>query len=384
MHVLIIPSWYKTNENLVIGSFFEEQARGLMKAGHQVGIIYPTFLSFTSKLKIKSEIVQDNGLPTYYCGYKAMLPRSYRLNYHFFKREIFKIYLQYEKTFGTPDVIHAHTVFYGAIAADYISNKRNIPLVVTEHYTPFITGGVKHSADINIAKSIYKTSSCNLVVSSGFRKLLADKLQLPEANFKVLPNMVDSRFFEQKVGKIIDKSRPVFFTMSFLTERKNHKLMLDAFFLTVKKIPLAIFKIGGEGSIRKDLEAYAHNLGIKDNVFFLGELSREEAANEMSQCDVFLLASTFETFGVVLIEALACGKPVITTDSVGPRDIVNSNNGIIVSTQEATCFHEAMMKLMEDYEFYNSIKISEDCKERFSESVIISNLETIYSSVKHI
>ena len=383
MHILIIPSWYKTNENLVIGSFFEEQARGLMKAGHQVGIIYPTFLSFTSKLKIKTEIVQDNGLPSYYCGYKATIPRSYRLNYHFFKREIFKIYLQYEKTFGIPDVIHAHTVFYGAIAADYISIKRNIPLVVTEHFTPFITGGVKHSADINIAKSIYKKSSCNLLVSSGFRKLLSEKLQISESDFKVLPNMVDSRFFETKVNKTIDKTKPVFFTMSFFTERKNNKLMLEAFSLIVKKIPLAIFKIGGEGDIRKNLEAYTQKLGISDRVFFMGELSRDEVANEMSQCDIFLLASTFETFGVVLIEALATGKPVITTDSVGPRDIVNLDNGIVVSTLEVSSFYNAMLKLVEDYQLYNPIKISEDCRIRFSESFIIGELETIYRSVKH-
>lgn len=378
MHILIFPSWYKTTENPVLGSFFEEQARGLMSAGHTVGIIYPRFLSFSSREKISHETVLDNGIHTYYCGYKCFIPRNYNINYYFFEKSVFKTYLKYVKENGVPDIIHGHTIFYAGIAAAYIARKAQVPFVITEHYTPFITGGIYHKADIDKAKSVFMSSDINLVVSNGFKKLLANKLQMPENTFNVLPNMVEDGFLNRKIDKIIDRKKPVFFTMSFLTERKNHRLMLDAFKHVLKQIPSAVFNIGGDGDIKHELIEYSKKLNIINNVCFLGKLSRNEVIEHMSNCDVFLLASKFETFGVVIIEALALGKPVITTDSIGPRDIINSENGILLSDSTPQTFGNAMVDVINNYENYDAESIRNYCKSKFSKSVVIKKLEDTY------
>lgn len=382
MHILILPSWYKSSENPVFGSFFEEQARALMKKNHQVGMIAPSYFAFSSSKKNEIKFINDDNLPTYFISYKAKIPRARLLNYHLYARFVFKVYQTYVKQFGKPDVIHAHTIFYAGIAAQYIAQKTKTPLIITEHYTDFITGKVSHPFDIKISRKIFQKANQNLVVSSSFQRLLAEKLQLPVDLFQVLHNLVSPIFQPSGALNKDNLSKPFrFFTTSFIDERKNHDLMIQAFHLFQNEFPHAKFIIGGDGEIRKNLENQVEKLGLKDKIIFKGLQSRKEVLKEMQRCDVFLLASEFETFGVVLIEALACGKPIISTDSFGPRDIVNSKNGILVKSYEVKDFAEAMKKIYQNYQDYSSKEISKECFERFSETKIIEDLIQIYREI---
>lgn len=94
-----------------------------------------------------------------------------------------------------------------------------------------------------------------------------------------------------------------------------------------------------------------------------------------------MLTSTYETFGVVLIESLASGRPVITTDSGGPRDFINSTNGIILKEQTPECLAEAMIQMMQNYKNYNQEQLSKDCRQLFSEQKIEGDIEQMYRKV---
>tara|TARA_B110000285_G_scaffold235135_1_gene315070 strand:+ start:12228 stop:13379 length:1152 start_codon:yes stop_codon:yes gene_type:complete len=378
MHILIIPSWYKTSEQPMVGTFFEEQARALLKKGHQVGIIFPSFYNFSSSTKPANDFIDDNGIPTFYCAYKCVAPKSFRLNYYLYSKRIYATFLEYVKEYGKPDIIHAHTVFYAGIAARYMSKKSRIPFVLTEHFTPFITGGIHKKADVNIAKQIYKDANENIIVSHGFKELLANKLKIDKSIFTVVPNMVDDLFFQLPKHREIHKEAPVFFTVSFLSERKNHFLMLESFSKFLKEYPKAMFKIGGDGQFKQQIINKIKALKIDDNVVLVGELNRKEVLSELNNADVFLLASKFETFGVVLIEALATGMPIVTTDSVGPRDIVTVKNGIMSASFSVEDYCDAMLKVIENYSNYISEDISKDCNNRFSENVIMEQVEKVY------
>lgn len=380
MHILIIPSWYKTADSPMKGTFFEEQARSLLKRGNKVGILYPQFKNFSSNENQERSFVDDDGLPTFYITYKAKLPRSYRLNYYLFSRHVYKIYLRYIEQFGKPDIIHAHTVFYAGIVAKYISKKTSIPFLLTEHFTPFITGEITKKVDWEISNKVYKSASINLVVSEGFKKLLSEKTKLNPSRFEVVHNMVDELFFSKIRERKVDKEFPVFFTVSFLTERKNHELMLRSFAEVLKKYPSAKFRIGGDGPYKKEIENIISELNINQNVELLGELNRKDVLRELHESDIFLLASTFETFGVVLLESLATGMPVITTDSVGPRDIITPLNGIMVPTFEVEDYSKGMFKMIDNIDLYKSDDIIEDCRKRFSDKAIIDQLEKYYSN----
>ena len=123
MHILLIPSWYKSLTEPVLGTFFEEQARALMKAGHKVGIIYPQLAPVRALFEKKDEIkhfVNDNGLPTYSVIYQSMVPKFRKLIYKKFSVAVEKVFREYMKDNGIPDIIHAHSVFHGGMAAFFI------------------------------------------------------------------------------------------------------------------------------------------------------------------------------------------------------------------------------------------------------------------------
>src|ERR1035437_7936666 len=111
MHVLVIPSWYKNPENPMVGTFFEEQARGLMQKGNQVGVFHVGFKPFSYKEPLLQEKYIDNGLPTYYYNYKGIVPKLIRFNYWYLCKEAYNKYKEYVKENGKPDILHAHSVF---------------------------------------------------------------------------------------------------------------------------------------------------------------------------------------------------------------------------------------------------------------------------------
>ncbi|PQP32811.1 glycosyltransferase family 4 protein, partial [Desulfobacteraceae bacterium SEEP-SAG10] len=104
----------------------------------------------------------------------------------------------------------------------------------------------------------------------------------------------------------------------------------------------------------KRLQKLAQDLGIGDCVTFLGKLDRTQVLKEMNQCQAFVLSSEFETFGVVVIEALSQGKPVIATRCGGPEEILHAGNGILVQKNDKKSLADAMVCLRNDYLNYDS------------------------------
>lgn len=385
MHILILPSWYKTLDEPVKGTFFEEQARSLMEQSHKVGIICFNFLSFSSKKESVNEQHIDNHLITKFLTFRALLPYNRKFNYWLLCVRANKVFKQYCNINGKPQIIHAHSVFYGGIIANYLSKKNNIPYVITEHLTNFITNKLNNTYDIQISKKIFTKAKQTIVVSSDFKEKLSEKLNLPRSVFMVISNTVSTLFYETFCVNPLSLKEPIiFFTSSFITERKNHMLIINAFAHVLKGYPTCMLYIGGyaatsENTVYLDsLKQLCINLNIQHQVLFLGKLSREETKKYMDKCHAFLLASFYETFGVVLIEALACGRPVISTNSGGPLDIVTPSNGIIVSSFEVKDFKNAMCSLIENYTFYHPTQIRENCISAYGSNAIAYQLQNCY------
>ncbi len=388
MHILVIPSWYKNPKNWMVGTFFEEQARGLMNKGHKVGLFNIEFKPFSYNEPLIRHDFTDAGLITYQYYFKGIVPRLTTFNYWYFCREAYAKFSEYVSKFGKPDILHAHSVFWGGIVARYISKRTGIPYVITEHLTNYVSGSITNQVDISFAKKVFTDSKINIVVSSIFKDELIKKLNLPGERFRVIHNMVANSFFENNVEKKIKENEPVvFFTNSFINERKNHKLLLEAFKIFSDSYPNSSLIIGGdaidldEKEIKKGLLAICKNLNLTDKVFFLGNITRQQVKNCIDRCHAFLLASKYETFGVVLIEALASGRPCISTNSKGPMDIITDQNGILVNSWQVDDYATAMKNLIKNYNTYNQASISEDCRNKFGEDHIIGQLITLYKEI---
>lgn len=386
MHILIIPSWYKSIKEPVLGTFFEEQARTLMKAGHKVGIIYPQFASVGSLFQKKDEVlnfVDDNGLPTYSIVHQAYIPKMRKLSYKLFNEAVQRVYNKYTQHYGVPDIIHAHSVFHGGMAGYYIAKNKHLPFVITEHLTSFMTGDITHPEDIELSCEIFSNADAAIIVSKNFKNDIEKSLHLQNDTFKVIHNLVADIFFDDfKVKTYQQGEKFCFFTNSFLLPRKNHQLIFDALHILINKgIKNIELKVGGDGPLKCSLSNYVNENNLGEYVTFLGALSRQQVKKETSDCHSFVLTSKYETFGVVLIESLACGRPVITTNSGGPSDFINNSNGIIVNDNTPEQLADAMIQMMNNYNTYNQTEISNYCRQKFSEKKIEADIESMYHKV---
>ncbi len=387
MHILIIPSWYKSSSDPLLGSFFEEQARALQSAGHKVGILYPDFHPPSSLFKKGIQIpyfVNDNGLPTFSVNNKTIFP-GFRLgNYWYHGVLTAKVFDDYVKQFGKPDILHSHSVNHAGTAAIYLSRRYNLPHVITEHLTTVTNASISNPIDFKFIRKIFKTTDKTLVVSSVFKDLLIDAFQLHPSYFEVVHNMVNDLFFEKfKPAVYTSGDEFVFLTTSFLKKRKNHKLLFDALKILKDRNYKVKLRVGGYGPEENDLRSYVNQQGLENSVEFTGSLTRQQVKQQLDFSHAFILPSLFETFGVVLIESLASGRPIISTDSKGPRDIITNENGILVQGFDEKQLAEAMIKLITNYSQYDQHKISDQCRKLYSEQSITSKLVAIYREVLH-
>ena len=135
--------------------------------------------------------------------------------------------------------------------------------------------------------------------------------------------------------------------------------------------------IVGGGSLEAPLKALTKELRLEDNVIFTGMVSHEEVCRIMSESDFFALASGYETFGVVFIEAMSYGLPVLGTRCGGPETIINKNNGLLVDNGDIDGLVKALDTMMKTYMYYSPEAIKAEVKAKYSPKAIIPKIEKV-------
>ena len=159
----------------------------------------------------------------------------------------------------------------------------------------------------------------------------------------IIINPVNESFFNTPPSE----KRKNIITVGRLVPQKNHKLLIHAFALISKKIPDEKLIIFGEGPLKSELKKYASDMGIEKRVVFPGSISNVNV--ELSKAKVFVLSSDYEGLPNALMEAMACGTAVVSTDCPcgGPKYLLKqSNAGILVSCNNADEMAEAISIMM--------------------------------------
>jgi len=383
MRVLIVPSWYPQDDKPNSGIFFKEQAIALQEAGIEVIVAYPEIHSMT-ELKQRSfrrgfyhEF--EDGIETYRLkeyNFLPKVPRGTSIIYYFNLKKILNSIIRNGKK---PDIIHAHSILWGGWAASKISKEYNIPLIITEHSSAFGRNLIKNYQKPMIREGFSQAKKI-IVVSSSLKVQLENYTE--EDKFEVIPNIVDiSKFKIQTNTSTHKKSKFRFFSLAFLTYNKGFDILINAFSQAFKGNDQVELVIGGDGVERHNLENLVKTLGLENQISFLGELDRDQVVIEMQKCDAFVLASRYETFGVVYIEALACGKPIIATKCGGPEMIVNEKNGLLVKVDNINELGKALVKIKQNIFCYSKDEIILDCNQRFSKERVVLQIIKQYQTV---
>jgi glycosyltransferase involved in cell wall biosynthesis len=404
MNLFIIPSWYPTRANPVAGIFFKEQAVAIGDCKPDWNVAVCLWGQREFVLSLKRPWLNVPMLSKYFSTQRESKNHlaANVVEYKLLTIEWKNIYLEMHSNgplraaeknlkkalndFGTIDVIHAHVSYPAGWIAMQLSRTTGIPYVITEHMSPFpLPPYVRRDGLLPRKIRLPLENAAAVIAVSPF--LVERMNEFGIGNVTYIPNLVDERFFRpepaHKKGRYF-----TFFTLGGLTAQKGVPDLLrgiQGFIsgLTVEEQKEVRFHIGGDGADKGTLQLLAEDLGIADKIRWLGFVSREQALCEFHDCDCFVLTSHHETFGVVFAESIACGKPVIATRCGGPEVIVTPDNGILVDIADIEQITSALKVMFYGARHYDGEKIRGQFLERFSRSVVVSQLEKIYRQVRH-
>jgi len=227
------------------------------------------------------------------------------------------------------DVIHAHlppplSAHYAADAAE----QRGLPLVLTYHCDVEIPSPVGALIETLYRRSLGASTldrAAKVIVTT--RTYAATSRAVWRQTPVVIPNAVDAHHFHPEVDgssvrtKLrIPRDRPVVLLVGRIVAHKGVEHFIEA----ARYLPGVSLVVAGEGSSLEAMERLAATLGVQDRVQFLGRVSQENLPKVYAACDVFVLPSVsrLEAFGIVALEAMATGKPVVVADIPGVREII--------------------------------------------------------------
>ncbi|MBI3466172.1 MAG: glycosyltransferase family 4 protein [Planctomycetes bacterium] len=225
-----------------------------------------------------------------------------------------------------------------------------------------------HGEDVNTAMNsrehamlvrwVLKHTDCCIANSRNTANLLMQNWNCPVDRVRILHPGVDTTRFTPAARSDVVRcklgwgDRPVVLTVGRLQRRKGHDMLIRALPDIRAKVPGVLFAIVGNGEEREYLEGLSHQLGVADHVQFRGETTDEELVQCYQQCDLFALPNReidrdIEGFGMVLVEAQACGKPVIAGDSGGTAETMQvGKTGLIVDCREPEPLAKGVVSLL--------------------------------------
>lgn len=369
MKILMVPSWYVTEDKPMNGIFFREQAQALEAAGHDVRVIYPDVRFRLGGLR-RGLIKPDGDPATFIMRRRTFTPFSERGRRPMRAKMLGALYGEATAEWGKPDVVQLESCRIGPETLKLCA-KHDLPLVYTEHYS-----GVLRGADAVLGGAFRRTlEGCGAAVAVS--SCLRDKMTPIRPDAAVVPNPVDTVKFAMTRSPRTIKDF-TFAAMGGLTQIKRYDLLIRAFALARSGLEGAKLVIAGDGPLREPLAALSRKLGVADSVAFPGAVSRDKAPEFYNSVSCLVCSSDFETFGITLIEALACGRPLISTSCGGPRDIVTPRNGVLVAPDDVGALASAMRGLYGAFGRYDSDAITADCALRFGAVTFAKRMTEIY------
>jgi glycosyltransferase involved in cell wall biosynthesis len=260
------------------------------------------------------------------------------------------------------DVFHAqHPLLLGAAAARWARRSKR-PLVFTYHthydrYAHYVPGPTRLVARLAIRQAAAFADRADLVVAPGPAVVRALRAQGVQTRIAIVPTGVPLPMTSAAPRRMtcrqdlgLDEGNPLCLAVGRLAKEKNQGFLLSAFAHILPDLPNARLVLVGEGDDRQRLERLAHSLGIRGCVRFVGAVPHEAVGDYYQAADLFLFPSTSETQGIVVLEALAAGLPVVAVTSDAAADLLGDGQGGVLTPEDPVAFAESALALWEQPE----------------------------------
>ncbi|MFT6716908.1 MAG: glycosyltransferase involved in cell wall biosynthesis [Saprospiraceae bacterium] len=377
MHVLLISGGYPTSYNPIKALFHKDQAEAIAKGGNKVGVIAVVPIALREVLSSKKwkfgwEFFKTNKVETSRFQYLS-IPKIKTLWVKMPLWQGKKRLINYIKKFGKPDVIHLHSFQAGYLAL-WAKEEYDIPVVITEHSSRFLERSLSPN-EIETAREIFEGCDVRIAVSKIFQKALMDQFQL---NFEYVPNCVDVEFFSPSV---FENSTLQILHVGNFKPNKNQLSLAKAFLqvFDLKDDVKLIFV--GNGPEKENVK---NEFAINDRLNqceFIENPTRKQIRDLYNTVSMYVSSSYKETFGIVLIEAMSMGLPLLATRSGGSESIVNSSKIGMLIDPTVQGISEGLNEMKKNLKDYDVNQIRNCAIENYSQEALLNRLTKIYKAL---
>ena len=367
-HIVFLARWYPHRYDPMLGLFVQRHA----EAAALYDDISVVYVHPDENIRQKFDIVDEtvNNVRTIRVYYRKSWSKLISL-FRFFKANNKAL-----KMLPKPDIIHVHILTRLGLVALRQKRLHGTPYIITEHWSRYLPGNDFSGL---LRKKLTKTVVRHASAVTTVTDILAKAMQshgLRNDHYVIAPNVVDINAFKpqphhNEVPKIIHVS-------CFENKSKNITSLIDALqILEERNINFQIVFIG-DGVDFAMIKDYVKKLKHQENIRFTGVLEGQDYVGELSSGDFLVLSSNYETQGVVLLEAFACGMPVVSTNVGGIPEIVNESNGILVPPHDPTQLADAMQTMLRTYQNYDADTLRSGVIKKFSNETVGKLLNHIY------
>lgn len=380
-NIAIICSWLDISKG--IGSFFVEQAQ-LLQDDFDIHLVHfkPYKFGFTSKKKCSFSItIQTENLENKIPVYTIHYPEIKFFNILFFKSAIEKkAQKKVIRKINKPiDLCHAQSLFDAGFWCYKLNKNYKIPYIFTEHNQLNLKGFPRKK--IKLLQKVITNASEKLVVSNDLIRQFASNDIF--ADFNILGNTFDEKCFTYSESSKSESFKII--TIGAYTPIKDYETLFEGLKIVDQQITKEIkFTWIGFNCWGTDNETIVNHLtnslGLKNiKINVIKSATKYEIAKELQASNVFVSTSLCETFGVSVLEALACGTPAICTNSGGVLEMITSENGIICPIKNPEIIAQNILKVYKKEIVFDSQKISENIKLKFGSTTFKEKLSAIYN-----
>ena len=398
MRVLFLTSWYPSAAAPYSVPFVREHARALRAAGVDVAVLHvpPERVGGLRLWRFDRETSPEAtaGLATYRMTSRSIrvpgLRRlGYWLDYGIYVLGAVVAVARLRRRGFRPDLIHASIFEAGAVGI-VLGRVFGIPVVVTEHSTIFPRKALGPGM-VKRARFAFGRAARVMPVSQALRESI-EAYGIP-ARFEVVPNAVDAGLFHPEpngspepaeipaLTATAGPQRLLFVGRLESTEHKGFSTLVEAMTLLRACRPDIHLDVVGSGESEAEQRARVEAAGLADLVTFHGSRAKPTIADMMRAASVFVLPSRIETQGVVLLEAMMCGLPVVSTRVGGIPEVVSAEDGVLVEPRDPQALAAALEAVLSGEVAFDRAGIAARATSRFSLETVGSRFTEIYADV---
>lgn len=379
MHILEIPSFFTPYG----GEFCLDQAKALKALGHEVRILSHVQLAVTIGLKDFFTLPchryehEREGI-TVCQSFQRGVPKAVRWNARRWVTVVCDMFDDYVARYGKPDILHAHCAKWAGYAAMIISKKYGIPYVITEHLSRLLFerefGPVPADTwQIPLLKDCYREAGMVVPVSEELVEDIACYFG-KDYRWQAISNTIDTDFFHYQPRPSREVRPFRFCCLANFWPLKGYDVLIPAF----RQLRQAGYPVELHIAGRATDSAACRSM-LSDGIITHGLLDKEGVRTLLYQSDALVLASRSETQGLVLLEAMSTGIPVVATEAI-PSSIRVPQGGRYVPVDDVASLAEAMKEIMQVSD-YEGEKVSEAVGLMASPSVVGRKLTALFNDV---